>query len=158
MQARRPFLGRGVSPPAALVPHGCSPELPDIVVHRCRRIDPIDVAQRRPDGIRLTSVPRTIFDAAALVDEAAIASVIEQALAEQRCTLVTMVRGQRAEVAMLVTVSAASMSQPGMTPTSNVKPTASVTARLVAIGVFTGSRPSSPASGSTSQTLTMMRK
>ena len=43
-----------------LVPHGVSPEMPGVVVHRCRRVDPVDIVQRS-DGIRLTSPPRTIF-------------------------------------------------------------------------------------------------
>ncbi|WP_269228012.1 hypothetical protein, partial [Escherichia coli] len=46
-----------------LVPHGRSPQMDGIVVHRCRRIDPVDVVVR-PDGIRLTSPPRTLFDCA----------------------------------------------------------------------------------------------
>ncbi len=29
-----------------LVPHGRSPEMDGIVVHRCRRIDPVDIVQR----------------------------------------------------------------------------------------------------------------
>ncbi|MEI7547633.1 MAG: type IV toxin-antitoxin system AbiEi family antitoxin domain-containing protein, partial [Actinomycetota bacterium] len=46
-----------------LVPHGCSPTMPGVVVHRCRRIDAVDIVER-PDGIRLTSPPRTLFDSA----------------------------------------------------------------------------------------------
>ena len=73
-----------------LVPHGCSPELPGVVVHRCRRIDPVDLAGRRADGIRLTSPPRTLFDAAALLSEDTAASAVEQALADRRCTIDTL--------------------------------------------------------------------
>ena len=59
---------RRVSDPKihVLVPHGCSPELDGVVVHRCRRIDPVDIVQRA-DGIRLTSPPRTIFDSADMI-------------------------------------------------------------------------------------------
>ena len=73
-----------------LVPHGCSPDLPGVEVHRCRRIDPVDLAGRRPDGIRLTSPPRTLFDSAAYLPEDVAASAIEQALADHRCTIVTL--------------------------------------------------------------------
>ncbi len=75
-----------------IVPHGCSPELPGLVVHRCRRVDPVDVAARRVDGIALTSPPRTAFDAAALIGADATESVIEQLLSEQRCTFDTLMR------------------------------------------------------------------
>ena len=40
-----------------LITHGCSPVMEGVVIHRCRRIDPVDIVQR-PDGIRLTSPPR----------------------------------------------------------------------------------------------------
>jgi very-short-patch-repair endonuclease len=72
-----------------LVPHGCSPELEGIVVHRCRRIDPVDVVDRS-DGIRLTSPPRTLFDSADMLGREATLSVLEQLLDEQRITLGTM--------------------------------------------------------------------
>ena len=38
---------------------------PDVVIHRSHRIDPVDVVDR-PDGIRVTSPPRTVFDLAAI--------------------------------------------------------------------------------------------
>jgi very-short-patch-repair endonuclease len=75
--------------PHILVPHGCSPELDGIVVHRCRRIDPVDIVQRA-DGIRLTSPPRTLFDSADMLGSEAALSVLEQLLDEQRITLGTM--------------------------------------------------------------------
>ena len=59
-----------------LIPHGCSPEIGDVVVHRCRRIDPVDISER--DGLRLTSPPRTLFDIADLLGVDATASVLEQ--------------------------------------------------------------------------------
>lgn len=43
----------------------------------------------RPDGIRLTSPPRTVFDLAAHLDPAAFESVVEQVL-DQYCTLPTL--------------------------------------------------------------------
>jgi very-short-patch-repair endonuclease len=73
-----------------LVPHAMTPTVPEVVVHRCRRIDPVDVALERPDGIRLTSPPRTLFDCAAILDDDQTASVIEQAMAERRCTMDTL--------------------------------------------------------------------
>jgi very-short-patch-repair endonuclease len=72
-----------------LVPHGCSPEMQGVVVHRCRRIDPVDLVQR-PDGIRLSSPPRTIFDSADMIGFEATASVLEQLLNEQKVTFGTM--------------------------------------------------------------------
>ena len=72
-----------------LISHGHSPELEGVVVHRCRRIDPVDVVLR-PDGIRLTSPPRTLFDCADMIGKDATASVLEQLLNEQRLTFGTM--------------------------------------------------------------------
>jgi len=72
-----------------LVPHGCSPEMEGVVVHRCRRIDPIDLVQRR-DGIRLSSPPRTIFDCADMIGFEATTSVLEQLLDEQKVTFGTI--------------------------------------------------------------------
>jgi very-short-patch-repair endonuclease len=72
-----------------LVPHGCSPEMEGVVIHRCRRIDPVDVVQR-PDGIRLSSPPRTIFDSADMIGFEATTSVLEQLLNEQKVTFGTI--------------------------------------------------------------------
>ena len=72
-----------------LVPHGRSPEMEGVVIHRCRRIDPVDIVQR-PDGIRLTSPPRTIFDSADMIGAEATTSVLEQLLNEQRVTFGTI--------------------------------------------------------------------
>ncbi|CAB4363005.1 MAG: hypothetical protein F2681_07320 [Actinobacteria bacterium] len=73
-----------------LVPHGCSPELDGIVVHRCRRIDPVDIVERA-DGIRLTSPPRTLFDSADMLGLSVARSVMEQILHERMCSLPTLV-------------------------------------------------------------------
>ncbi len=72
-----------------LVPHGRSPEIEGIVVHRCRRIDPVDIVELN-NGIRLTSPPRTLFDSADMIGESATASVLEQLLNDQRCTFGTI--------------------------------------------------------------------
>jgi len=72
-----------------LISHGRSPEMDGVVIHRCRRIDPVDIVQR-PDGIRLTSPPRTVFDSADMIGYEATASVIEQLLNEQRVTFGTL--------------------------------------------------------------------
>jgi very-short-patch-repair endonuclease len=53
--------------------------LPGVVVHRCHLIDPADIVVR-PDGIRLTSVPRTLFDLATVLRDETLESVVEQAL------------------------------------------------------------------------------
>lgn len=73
-----------------LLPHGARLDLPGVTIHRCRQIDPVDITGRRPDGIRLTSPPRTLFDSAAILGTDRTESVIEQALAEHRCTLKTL--------------------------------------------------------------------
>ena len=65
------------------------PEMEGVVVHRCRRIDPVDVVER-PDGIRLTSPPRTLFDSADMIGSESTASVLEQLLNEQRVTFGTI--------------------------------------------------------------------
>lgn len=62
-----------------LVPHGSSPELQGIVVHRCRKIDPVDLVER-PGGIRITTVARTLFDVGAVVGGFKLESAVEQAL------------------------------------------------------------------------------
>jgi very-short-patch-repair endonuclease len=72
-----------------LTPHGNSPELDIATVHRCRRIDPIDIVTRE-DGIRLTSPPRTLFDAADLLGVSAARSVMEQILNDELCTFGTI--------------------------------------------------------------------
>lgn len=72
-----------------LVPHGRSPEMEGIVVHRCRRIDPVDIVER-PDGIRLTSPPRTLFDSADMIGAEAATSVLEQLLDDRMVTFGTV--------------------------------------------------------------------
>ncbi len=78
-----------------LVPHGSSPRIPGVVVHRCRKIDPVDLAGRRTDGIRLTSPPRTLHDAASIIGADGTESAIEQALAERWCTIETLMATSR---------------------------------------------------------------
>ena len=73
-----------------LVPHGSSPALHGAVVHRCRRIDEVDIVER-PDGIRVTSPPRTLFDSADLLGVSAARSVMEQILHERMCGLETII-------------------------------------------------------------------
>lgn len=73
-----------------LVPHRSSPDLPGVVVHRCRRIDPVDIVERT-DGVRLTSPPRTLFDSADMLGIDATTSVLEQILDRQLCTINTVV-------------------------------------------------------------------
>lgn len=73
-----------------LVPHSLHLDIPGVIVHRCRRIDPVDVVHR-PDGIRLTSPPRTVFDSADMLGYDATRSIIEQLLHERICTLDTII-------------------------------------------------------------------
>lgn len=72
----------------ALVPHGSTPTVDGVIVHRCRRIDPVDVVERA-DGIRLTSPPRSLFDAADMVGPRVCTSALEQVL-DQYCTFGTI--------------------------------------------------------------------
>jgi very-short-patch-repair endonuclease len=73
-----------------LTPHPLNLDIPDATVHRTRRIDAVDVVQR-PDGIRLTSPPRTLFDSADMLGFDATRSILEQMLHEGFCTLDTVV-------------------------------------------------------------------
>ncbi|MEZ5215094.1 MAG: hypothetical protein R2715_00555 [Ilumatobacteraceae bacterium] len=72
-----------------LTPHRSSPELPGVTVHRCRRIDPVDIVVA-PDGVRLTSPPRTLFDASSLLGAGPDESALEQVLDRGMCTLATV--------------------------------------------------------------------
>jgi hypothetical protein len=73
-----------------LIDHGTTPEIPGIIVHRCRRIDSVDVVER-PDGIRLASPPRALFDAADMLGFDATRSALEQILNDRFCTIDTVV-------------------------------------------------------------------
>jgi very-short-patch-repair endonuclease len=73
----------------SLVTHGASPELPLVVVHRCRRIDDVDIVER-PDGIRIASPPRCLFDSADMLGFDRTRSVMEQMLNDRMCTLGTI--------------------------------------------------------------------
>jgi very-short-patch-repair endonuclease len=67
--------------------------VPGAVVHRSHRIedtDDIDVIER-PDGIRITTPPRTAFDLAATLRDDAVASIVEQLLHDDLCSLATVV-------------------------------------------------------------------
>ena len=63
--------------------------VPGAVVHYSYRIDPLDVVERA-DGIRVTSPPRTAFDLAWWLSDDRLASVIEQLLHDERCTIPTL--------------------------------------------------------------------
>lgn len=88
---------RGMRHPGVhvLVPHGVRFLLDGVTVHRCRQIDPVDVTGTRADGIRLTSPPRTLLDSAAQIGPEATESAIEQAIAEGRCTIPTLMSTKR---------------------------------------------------------------
>ncbi len=62
-----------------LVPHGSSPDLPGLVVHRCRKIDPEDVVPLG-NGMRVTSVARTLFDVGGVIGHRRVVSALENAL------------------------------------------------------------------------------
>jgi hypothetical protein len=50
-----------------------------VKVYRSNSLSPEDIVERK-DGIRLTSPPRTVFDLAAVLDDFALESVIEQVI------------------------------------------------------------------------------
>ncbi|MCU1390648.1 MAG: hypothetical protein JWL72_3986 [Ilumatobacteraceae bacterium] len=72
----------------ALIPHGRHAELPGVIIHKCRRIDPVDVVQRG-DGIRVTSPTRTMFDCADLLGVKRTGSIFEQLIDENKGTFAT---------------------------------------------------------------------
>lgn len=90
--AGRMFRMRYMTDPRVhvLIPNECQIALPGVKVHRTRRLDPVDVTGRRPDGIRLTSPPRTLVDSASILGRDATESAVEQALADRRTTLATL--------------------------------------------------------------------
>jgi very-short-patch-repair endonuclease len=71
------------------VPLGANPFATGAVVHRTGMMPPEDIVVR-PDGIRVTSPPRTLFDLAASLDEAQLESAIEQVLDRECCTIPTL--------------------------------------------------------------------
>ena len=71
-----------------VMPHGRSFALRAVVVHRSRRIDPIDIVERA-DGIRLTSPTRTLFDIADFAGDRAASSILEQLINDGRGTMAT---------------------------------------------------------------------
>ncbi len=60
-------------------------------VYRTATLPDVDVVDR-PDGIRLTSPPRTVVDMTRYIDDTALASMIEHALARRLCTTPTLQR------------------------------------------------------------------
>ncbi|MEO6125702.1 MAG: hypothetical protein ABIR32_18540 [Ilumatobacteraceae bacterium] len=71
-----------------LVPHSSSPILPGITVHRCRRIDPVDIVHRS-NGTRITSPSRSLFDSADMLGVHRSTSILEQLVDQNRGTFVT---------------------------------------------------------------------
>jgi hypothetical protein len=63
--------------------------LPGAIIHRSHRIDPVDVVER-PDGIRVTSPPRTVFDLASTFDDERLESVIEQVVHDGLASIPTL--------------------------------------------------------------------
>jgi very-short-patch-repair endonuclease len=63
--------------------------IPEAVMHRCHRISAGDVVER-PDGVRITSPPRTCFDLASVLSDERLESVIEQVINDGKATLPTL--------------------------------------------------------------------
>jgi very-short-patch-repair endonuclease len=64
---------------------------PWVKVYRTALIHPDEIVFR-PDGIRITSPPRTLIDLSRYLDDEALASAIEFALSAGLCTLATLTR------------------------------------------------------------------
>jgi hypothetical protein len=75
-----------IAPPAS---QPC--RMPWVRPYRTSFLFPEEVVMR-PDGIRLTSPPRTVVDLTRYVDAVALASVIEHALSRRLCTVSTLHR------------------------------------------------------------------
>jgi very-short-patch-repair endonuclease len=72
------------------VPHFANAVAADgIRFRRCSVLDPVDVVHR-PDGIRLVSPPRLLFDLSAVLTDLELESVMEQVLDPGWCTLPTI--------------------------------------------------------------------
>lgn len=78
-----------------LGPHTVKLRLDGVRFHRTRVLDRVDVTTTRDDGIRLASPPRTLLDAASMIGADATASVVEQLLADDTCTLGTLLATSR---------------------------------------------------------------
>jgi very-short-patch-repair endonuclease len=61
------------------IPHGRTPVVPGARLHRSNRLPPEHVVEL-PNGARITTVARTLFDLADLLDGPALSSAIEDAL------------------------------------------------------------------------------
>ena len=71
-----------------LVPHGQSPVMPGVVVHRSRQIGPVDIVNLK-SGLRLTSPARTLFDCADLLGRKRTSSILEQIVNDGKGDMVT---------------------------------------------------------------------
>ena len=74
----------------ALVPHAHTPTWPNVVIHRCRTIDDVDITLDGDDGIRYTSPPRTVLDCAGVIGHESTESVVEQVLRDKSVTIATL--------------------------------------------------------------------
>ena len=72
-----------------LVPGVTSPKLGGVSIHRCHLIDATHWKER-PDGIRVTTPARTIFDLARVLSDRALESVIEQAIDQRVASIPTL--------------------------------------------------------------------
>jgi hypothetical protein len=70
----------------ATIPGRAHIRIPGVVIHRSHLILPTDIVER-DDGIRLTSIERTIFDLASVVSDHALESIIEQAVHDDLCAI-----------------------------------------------------------------------
>lgn len=62
----------------------------DVVLRRCSVLDDVDIVRDRPDGIRVVSPPRLLFDLSASLDDESLESVMEQVLDKKWCTIPTL--------------------------------------------------------------------
>jgi hypothetical protein len=74
----------------ALVPHGHTPTWPNVVIHRSRSIEDVDITLDGDGGIRFTSPPRTVLDCAGIIGHESTESVVEQVLRDKSVTIATL--------------------------------------------------------------------
>jgi predicted transcriptional regulator of viral defense system len=78
-----PYVPRGLA--VISVPHRTTNRFPEIVVHQSTDLFPHHIEEI--DGMRITTVPRTIFDLASRLRLRRVRMIVEQAVVEQKCTL-----------------------------------------------------------------------
>ena len=78
-----PYVPRGMA--VISVPHRTTNRFPEVVLHQSTDLFPHHIEEI--DGLRITTVPRTIFDLASRLRPRRIRMLVEQAVVERKCAL-----------------------------------------------------------------------